>query len=190
MKKDKGNRIYIIILIFILLSTTVVSFVVQGRIVWHSDVDRYIGKYYGKPVDIKSNIKYSYKGSNYRIVFGTSKGKKDYLFLQCFKEKLNGLIYEPTYGSGQGESTLLYSIIQHYIPAFHDTNESFIVVSGYNKDFKASSFSVKKVSDGKWITQDISKQEYFTYIYTNIECPEIVFRDAQGKDISTFFGGQ
>lgn len=189
MKEKTKKKINFLIYILMFLSIIAVFTFNKGNLVWYSNVNKYIDKIYYHPISIKSNTKFSYKGSNYRIIFGTSKDRKDDIYLQCFKEKLSGLFYEPTYGAGGGSSVTSnprYGMTNHFI---HGSNESFFVIYGYNKDFKADNFSVIKTSDGKLITQDISKQEYFLYIYTNIEYGKIVFKDVHNNDISRLFNG-
>jgi hypothetical protein len=186
VKNNNKNKIYNIIYGLIFLSIIALFAFNKSNLVWHSNVSRYIDKIHNQTISVKGDTKFSYKGKNYRIIFGTSEDKKDDLFLQCFQEKLNGLFYEPTYGAYQGKSKSLYGMTNHYI---HGENDSFFVVYGYNKEFEANNFSVRKTSDGEWITQDISKQEYFLYTYTNIEYTKIVFKDMHNNDISGMFNG-
>ena len=139
-------------------------------------------------MSIKSDDKFPYKGKAYRIIFSTPINKKDEIYLQCFEEKFNGLIYKPTYGSSQGESKSICGMTENVTNDV--TNDCFFVAYGYNKELKANNFSVSKAIDGEWITEDISKQEYFLYIYTNIVYGKMIFKDIHNNDLTELFDGQ
>lgn len=183
---NKKERILICLLIFLSVNTVIIFS--TNRMVWYSNVSKHIDKKYNKPMSVKNDSEFSYKGKVYRIIFSASKDKKEELYLLCFEKKFNGLFYEPTYGSSPGGSKSLYGMTNVFIN--DGTNDSFIVVYGYNKEFKANNFSVRKASDNRWITQDISKKEYFICTYTSIVYPEIVFKDVNNNDITAMFDGQ
>lgn len=188
MNQSIKNKLSLLIYIFILLFIFAIITSITGNWIWHSNVNRYINKIYKNQMSIKVDNGFSYKGRDYRIIFSTPKDKEDELYLQCFEEKFYGLIYIPTYGSRQGESKSLYGMICHFLN--NSANDRFFIVYGYNKNLKANNFSVRKTGDGKWITQDISKQKYFLYIYSKIEYAKIFFKDMYNNDLTAMFNGQ
>ncbi|MDD7793099.1 hypothetical protein [Clostridium sp. 'White wine YQ'] len=183
MRKFKYILIYLLVFSFV-----VVLLLSRSHFILRSNVTTYINKIYKQEMSIKSDSEFSYKDNNYRIIFSTPVNKKDELYVQCFQEKFNGLVYIPTYGSAQGKSKSLCNMINHFLN--NANGDSFYVVYGYNKNFKASTFSVEKSTDGTLITEDISKKEYFLNTYTDITYGKITFKDANNNDISPFFYGQ
>lgn len=188
LNENIKGKMGLAICILIILSISVTIFFITGKWVWHSNVSRYLDKRCNQTMIVRSDSEFSYKGKIYRIMFSTPKDKKDQLYLQCFEEKMNGLLYRPTYGSEQGECKALYGMTNHFVN--DGTNDSFIIVYGYNKGFKANNFSVRKASNGEWMTQDISKQEYYLYINDDIKYAEIVFKDERNNDITDMINGK
>lgn len=188
MSKNLNKKKKVLIYLLIFLSVNTVMIFSTNRMIWNFNLSKYIDKKYNKPMSVKSDNEFSYKGKVYRIKFSASKDKKEELYLLCFEKKFNGLFYEPTYGSSPGGSKSLYGMTNLFMN--DGTNDSFIVVYGYNKELKANNFSIRKKSDNRWITQDISKKEYFLYTYTSIVYPEIVFKDVNNNDITAMFNGQ
>lgn len=187
METFKKIKRYQRITIFTLIVIMVISIAfINSGFIWHTNITKNMEKMSGKPLTVKRNIEYLYKGKKYKIVLGTPKDKKDELYESSFEEKFGGLLYKPSYGAGQGGSKSLYNFVSNFIGS---SNENFMVVYGYNKDLKASNFSVQKTNGTGWITEDISNQEYFLFVYTDIVYAKIIFRDSQNNDItSTFIG--
>ncbi|KMT22072.1 hypothetical protein [Clostridium cylindrosporum] len=188
MNKGVSNKKHsvLIAILFLFIMLTIAFF--RSNLIWHSNINKYLEKTYQQPISIKEDKNFSYKGRNYRIILSTPKNKKDELYLQCFEELLNGTFYKGAYGARQGESKPLYGAVLNFIN--DGTEDSFVAVYGYNKGLKANTFSVKSTNDGKWITQNISKEEYFLYIYTNIVYPEVNFKDNKNNDVNRFFDGK
>jgi len=172
-----------------LLIISLVLMVIWGNstLIWHSGANKFMEKFIGQPSNIIENSQYSYKGKKYRIILSAPKGSKDNLYLQCFQEKFGGLFYEPTYAASPGDCKSLYGMTMHFT---NGSNDHFIIAYGYNKDFIANSYSVRNANNNNWVTEDISKKEYFLKIYTDIVYPEIIFKGKNGNDISTVFYGQ
>jgi len=185
---SKNKKITTVLFIIVLFSSVIMAVLFRNNLVYHSNIGSYIERLYRQPMTIRVDKELTYKGRTYRIIFSTPKDKKDELYVQCFEEKLNGNFYKPTYGAIQGKSKSLYGMICCY--SDDGTHNSFAVVYGYNKELKANSFNVKEADDGGWIAQDISKDEYFLYTYSNIVYPLVNFKDIHNNDINTIFDGQ
>ncbi|GFP75375.1 hypothetical protein [Clostridium fungisolvens] len=186
LKKIKKAQ-KVLFLAFLILIIAVISYF-NSKLVWHTNAKSYIEKSYGKAMTTRVDTEYQYNGKKYKIIFSTSQNKKDELYLQCFEEKFNGLFYKPTYGAAQGNSTSLNGVTCHFIDG--STDDKFLVFYGYNKNLQASNLSVEKTDKAHWITQDISKQEYFLYTYTNVIYPVTIFKDSQDNDITNNFINQ
>jgi len=61
------------------------------------------------------------------------------------------------------------------------------VVYGHNKDFKASSYEVKKVNSNEILKEDISGQNYFLQTYQDIVFSLVTFKDSNNVDITDYF---
>jgi hypothetical protein len=185
---SKNKKITSMLFIIVLFSSIIMVALFRNNLIYHSNIGRYIERRYRQPMTIRVDKELTYKGRTYRIIFSTPKDKKDELYVQCFEETLNGTFYKPTYGAIQGKSKSLHGMICNYLN--DGTDNSFAVVYGYNKELEANSFNVKEASNGKLITQDISKDEYFLYTYSNIVYPLVNFKDIHNNDISSIFDDQ
>lgn len=187
MAKKPFKRIkrYQRITIYTLLVVMIASIVfLNSNLILHGNTERYIERMTGHSITVKGDIKYIYKGKTYRIILSTQSDNKDEFYMQCFEEKLGGLLYKPSYAASRGGSKSLYGFTKNFVDG---SNDNFVIVYGYNKNFKANSFSVQKANDNENITCNISNQEFFLYAYTDIIYPKITFKDKQNNDITLAF---
>lgn len=185
MDKSVKKKKNFILLAIVLLAIVIVSVFFKSNLIWHSNMNKHLEKIYQKPISIKKDEVFSYKGKEYRIILSTSESKKDELYLQCFEQVLNGSFYKETYGARQGESKSLYGAVKNFIN--DGTQDSFVVIYGYNKELKANTFDVESTDNDKFITQNIFNEEYFLYTYSNIVYPFVGFKDSKNNDITEMF---
>ena len=147
---------------------------------------KYLQKSVGKQLVLQKELKATYDNKNFNVILCTPVGGPgSEIYVQVYKEKMNGLYYKPTYGARKGGSRSIYGMIMNYIE--DGSNNNFEVVYGYNEDFKADRYEVKKVNSEGVIVEDISGQNYFLKTFQDIMYPEITFRGRNNKDITNFF---
>ena len=159
---------------------------IVNKYVFCQSFPKYLQKTTGKMIIVQKELKVTYDKKNFIITLSTPVDQKNELYANCFEEKLGGLFYKPTYGAMQGGSKSLYGMIKNFTRDDGSDN-NFIVVYGYNKDFKAGSYEVKKLNSNEMIKEDISNQNYFLHTYQDIAYAFVTFKDSNDLDITNYF---
>lgn len=184
---NNKEKIFLIGLILglVIFAISIAVLHVSNQYVFGQDFSGYLQKTTGKTMIVQKEMKVTYDEKNFVITLCTPVDQKNELYADCFEEKLRGLFYKPTYGAMQGKSKSLYGMIENFTRDGYHNN--FIVVYGYNKDLKASSYEVKKVNSNEMIKEDISNQNYFLHTYQNIVYTLVTFKDSNDVDITGYF---
>jgi len=177
----------VIILLFGLVIIAIVTLIqYSDKYVFDQNNIKYLQQLVGKELAVQKELKVTYDKKNFVIILCTPvMGPKIETHVQVFEEKMGGLFYKPTYESSKSKSRSLHGMMINFTRPSSSNN--FIVVYGYNKDFKANSYEVKKVNSDEIIKEDISDQEYFLQTYQDIVYPKVIFKDKDNKDISEYF---
>ncbi|NLI91242.1 MAG: hypothetical protein GX434_03295 [Peptococcaceae bacterium] len=183
--KNKKNILLIGSVILAISAITVYS-TIFNKYVFGPNFTKYLQQATGKTMMVQKELKVTYDEKNFVITLSTPVDQKNELYANCFEEKLGGLFYKPTYGARQGEGKSLYGMMMNFTRDDGSDN-NFIVVYGCNKDFKASSYEVKKVNSNEMIKEDISGQNYFLHSYQDIVYTLVTFKDSNDVDITDYF---
>jgi len=185
MRRNKGEKVNLFVAAFIIFIVIGGSLFLGNKIVFRSNFLKYVKKTSDQTMVLKKEIKVTYFKKNYVIILSTPEGKNEELYANCFEEKIGGLYYVPSYSASQGKCKSLYGAICNFMN--NGTDDKFIVVYGYNKDYMASSYSVESTLNQKPQAKDISKEEYFLDTYEDIVYGKVFFQDKNDKDITPLF---
>ncbi|KUO74279.1 MAG: hypothetical protein APF81_13715 [Desulfosporosinus sp. BRH_c37] len=182
--KNKKN-IFIVGFVIIAIGALTVYSVTSNKYIFGQNFTKYLKQATGKTIMVQKELKVTYYEKNFVVILSTRVDQKNELYANCFEEKLGGLFYKPAYGAMQGESRSLYGMMINFIKD-DGSDSNFKVVYGYNKDFKAISYEVKKANN-EIIKEDISDQDYFLKTYQDIVYPAVTFENINNEDITNFF---
>jgi hypothetical protein len=186
MKKRILPETAIFLFFGLVIIAIVILFQYSDKYVFEQNYIKYLQQLVGKELVVQKELKVTYDEKNFLIILCSPvMGPKNETHVQVFEEKMGGLFYKPTYGSSKGKSRSLHGMMINFTRPSLSNN--FRVVYGYNKDFQAYSYEVKKVNSDEIIKEDISDQEYFLQTYQDIVYPKVIFKDKDNKDISEYF---
>lgn len=181
--KLKITFILLLIGVFVFIFYNILP--IKSHYLFKKSIINYIQDVSGKPMIVKNEINAIYNNKKYLIILSTPINEPAILYVNCFEEKLFNLFYKSTYGVMQGNSRYLYGMLINFIN--DGTGDCFYIIYGYNKDKKATSFEIQIANTNNFIKVDISSQEYFLYTFENIVYPQVILKDRNNNDISSYF---
>lgn len=128
-------------------------------------------------------------GKRFKLILSTSAENKEYKYLNCYEEKLNGLCYKNYQAAEQGGSNSLISFSMIFVNGVRESNKEnlFTVVYGYNKDLMVDSYEMRIGGHEKNIVSTIANKEYFIDSYEGGFEELVNVLGTDGSDMSQVF---